>query len=957
MEQYRDFFALVLPLGTPDAYCNVHYQHVFPDGRAQFRGYPAQGLSAFIRNAEMTAKRHGGSNIYFCLSSQSEVETRDGPRGEFKVAKRDAKHAVTLKAFFVDLDVKPGNPEAFPTPKAALEALGEFVTRTGIPKPNAIVASGSGGFHIYWGLTDPLPAHKWQVAADALKAAAIDLKFKIDMRVTADAARVLRVPGTKNHKTNPPGEVKLLRIGAPITAAAMLKPLLPWVKKPELPPRPPTSEGGELYGGMEGGKAEPVPLDALALECAFIAQTIRTGGDGYEEPLWRSCMAVAAHTPDPMESALILSAGHEGFTEEATALKLQYAIDKKVGWPLCTTIAKDGAEECKTCPHFGKVKTPFHLVPKGVTPQVPVVASTDMPQGYVRNADGMILKVMINEDGSATHIGFFDYPIINGWLQDESSSRGWMLHFDTKIAGKTKKFSAVLEELFGRGGVQILFAAHGMPVGDANIKPLKDFLMAWTKKLQLTKDAVVGNVSMGWSFGPNGKPNGFSYAGQTLFKDGTSRPATTASPRLADQYTPAGDMDRWRDAVELVCGQRRPELNAILATGFAGPLTMFTGQDGLLMSTFSTQSGVGKTTAMRTAAAVWGHGKKTTGGLDDTDNQLFGKMGELKSLPVYWDEMQTTEDADKFVRMVFRMSGGKGKGRMNSNTTLRDVGTWNTMLISGANSSLVEPMTKMTRSHNAGLYRVFEYHVDKVADEDALGVVPSAVASPIVQRLEQNWGHAGLIYAKFLAENCDRIAHEVEEYGVQLAKELNADREERYWVACICALMKGAEYANALGLVDMDLDELREFLLSVVARMRGEVTESPQNMADESSIKNVLAQYLNSMRARNTLVTDRVWQGQGRAGGIKIQCDASKLDTITVQRGLDDNTVRLSTTAMSRWLSNHGYSSHAFGKALREEFGARSMYGRLGSGTTMAGGTERLYELDFNDLKLKDFFE
>ena len=59
-----------------------------------------------------------------------------------------------------------------------------------------------------------LAPSQWQRLADALKSAALKHGLRCDAGCTVDAARILRVPGTRNCKTEPWRPVQLLHMGA-----------------------------------------------------------------------------------------------------------------------------------------------------------------------------------------------------------------------------------------------------------------------------------------------------------------------------------------------------------------------------------------------------------------------------------------------------------------------------------------------------------------------------------------------------------------------------------------------------------------------------------------------------------------------------------------------------------------------------------------------------------------------
>jgi hypothetical protein len=117
------------------------------------------------------------------------------------------------------------------TPEA-LAALEAFPFR-----PTMIVASGSTAHtHAYWTLTHPLGTDELESANRRLAMA-----LGADTRC-ADAARILRPPGTLNHKHDPPRPVELIEQTAvryrPEELLAALPPLARHEQTTDAPPRP-----------------------------------------------------------------------------------------------------------------------------------------------------------------------------------------------------------------------------------------------------------------------------------------------------------------------------------------------------------------------------------------------------------------------------------------------------------------------------------------------------------------------------------------------------------------------------------------------------------------------------------------------------------------------------------------------------------------------------------------------
>jgi hypothetical protein len=125
--------------------------------------------------------------------------TYEEPGSSFSGRKRSKVYR--LGSIWADIDTREGKPSApYADRKEAAEALGQFCLAASLPPPT-IVNSGF-GLHVYWPLQEPMPLHSWLPFAEGLKRLAARHGFKIDPSRTADAASILRTPGTKNWKRN-----------------------------------------------------------------------------------------------------------------------------------------------------------------------------------------------------------------------------------------------------------------------------------------------------------------------------------------------------------------------------------------------------------------------------------------------------------------------------------------------------------------------------------------------------------------------------------------------------------------------------------------------------------------------------------------------------------------------------------------------------------------------------------
>jgi len=970
LEHARQFLDRVMP-PTGAGYLNIHWASpaTNEDGTPKLRENGEQvkwwdgRACSTIDEALKTVKwvsGMAGKDIYVCMSIQAKMEEKTSTKGnKYKKALRLADDVAAIKSLFIDVDVKE---DAYPDTKTALEALRGFITSVGMPMPSAVVGSGSGGFHAHWALDQVLSRDEWQVLANKLAAATKKHGLITDSQCTVDSARILRIPGTKNHKSDPARDVTLMSLGGEVSLDTIRSVLAPYdgvvtggspfeqdgfVRKAGAK----IEANDELGANMPQTSAVELRVEDVGKNCGFIARTLATGGKDNAQPLWFLTASMATFMEDGRDALHAMSDKHPGYsvkdTDDLYDRTETNAKKRDLGWPQCAKISSYGAPECASCPLLAQNKSPLNFA----TPTSPVaLVDNTLPDRYVRLGDGQIAVRTVSDEGAQLTIPLCHYPILNGWL----SNNPWTFHFTTRTeAGRKTVVEIPTEVIFAKEGLAKFLGSKGFFLTDKQYKLLKEFFVSWLQKLQNSKESVVSASPFGWSV-VDGKTEGFTYAGRVWMKD-NDRPAANPNPQLQYQYTPKGDIAPWREIAKVVYDQKRPGLDAMLAVAFAGPLVKFTGFGGLILNAFSPESGIGKTTAMKVSQAVWGSPVLAMQGLDDTANSVLGKMGQLRSLPMYWDEIKSDNQIKRFCSVVFNLTGGREKTRMNADSTLRVSGTWQTMMVSASNDSLIDGMAREAGSTTAGLHRLFEFQVPK----------PAAVSHDIgtVQRLtgklDDNYGHAGLLYAKFLGANHKRIEAEVAELQDELYAKTSVKQEERMWIATMAVILKGADYANELGLTNINCAGLHDFLMDVLERMRKEVMASPADLTSDMSVSSILAEFMNATRARNTLLTNRIWVSRGKPakGAIRVENDTSKLGDICVHIGKEDKLMRISSTFFSRWMGDHGYSRQTWTKRMEQEFGLKNVHGKLGGGTEMVCAMEYLIELDLNHPKLAAFVE
>lgn len=985
LTEAREYLARVLPW-VEGYWTNVHYSFTGKDGKKHWGGRACKTVSEAVNQIEYQLKQAGTLDVYACQSTQTEaIEKLNKNKQPFYNAKRSSNNAVDFRSLFMDLDLKN-----FGSHSELINSLINFLTISGMPPPTVKVFTG-GGYHFYWVLDETIPRDQWQVLADALSEA-IQQHFtqKVDVACTIDAARILRIPDTFNRKTDKELPVRFAgpRLDFNYSVERISNILAPYKLKsskhlkqangvaynfdPSLfPVRPPLAPGIEKLGmGVEPQGDYPLTnISELIPECGFIKEALTTGGKDYDNGLWNLTTYLATFTSDGFQNACLMARKHKDYTKETTEVlyerKLRERSGRDFGWPNCKTLSTSGSVPCKTCPHLVKDKTPFHFrTPPHATgspvqglsgsggtlaPLAPVAASTDLPHGYRRDVNGMVQKEQKSDEdeGESKYVLICDYPLEHPWLQ----ANPYGLHFRTHTHKEVQIF--ILAKDIGSTEMRKILQDQLLMLHTKQVPAMGEFLVSWLQKLREIKDSVISTEAFGWNI-KGGSILGFVYGG-TLWTPTGDKPAPTPDPEILAQYSPTGSRDPWIKAAKLVTEQNRPELNAIIAASFAAPLVRFSGHDGFLLSVWSSKSGIGKTTAMRIGQAVWGHPVTASQSLGDTSNSVFNKMGILKSIPLFYDEIKTQLEAQKFVRDIFQLTQGKERSRLNSNIKLRKVGTWQTLLVAASNESLADFIASRTKTTEAGTLRIFEAE----AQPSQTGRISVGDAQLIISDLNDNFGQIGLEYAKYLGVNHALVKEKVAATYKELESLITLPIEERFWIGLVSVLLTAVRLINELGYATIDEPSFIQWLIDTLNANRGNRDASSGDMSKVINVSDNLAQFLSSMGPRHLLKTNKIWVSAGKppVNAIKVIGNRQFTDAVLVHIGVEDKLIRISSAALTEWCKEMELPRQPLTRGMEQKFGSKKVNGRLGSGTSFATMTQYLIEIDGGQIpELEELF-
>lgn len=352
-----EFLAEVLPSPGHGKYCAVELtsktkKHVYVDVLSDLKPTIKQWLEE-------------DKDVYFALSVFDNAK------------KRKADNALAIKALFIDMDGYASKKEAVTKLSAFLQATG--LDAFGTPH---VVASG-GGVHVYWPLTQETDLTTWKPIAENFKRLCRQENLRIDESVTGDGARVLRIPGTFNHKAkykenpdDPPRPVQLLIEGdAKVDLkrfGATVRSLLQEGDSP-FSNTLPTSVNIAGTRPSKAATQRSAAAEALINNSVTRFQTVwlktekemgckqlefymdNAEQDGME-PLWRGLLSWSNVCEDAQEYNTKLTEMHPYEPE-----RMHQKLGEIKGPYACVKMDEINGGICPSCPHWGKITNALAL--------------------------------------------------------------------------------------------------------------------------------------------------------------------------------------------------------------------------------------------------------------------------------------------------------------------------------------------------------------------------------------------------------------------------------------------------------------------------------------------------------------------------------------------------------------------------------------------------------------------
>ena len=744
---------------------------------------------------------------------------------------READNCGWMQAFFLDIDCGPtkatpdkyGRVLGYIDQATGLQAIKDLCAHLKLPRPT-IVDSGR-GWHVYWPLTESVERDKWLPVAQTFKLRCAEAKILIDPAVPADAARVLRVPDTKNFKDDPASDVVLMHTAKPMTFedfTALMGTIVP-AKPPHLSKN--LDDFTRSLVGNKQSRFKTIFDKTLAGNGCEQLRFVMENQDQVEEPLWRAGLSVAQHCVDGEKAIHIISKRHPKYDFNATVEKAA----KTKGPYTCELFNEFRPGVCPNCPQWNVIKSPIvlgHEIAKSEEHAVieqriaddNTVASfvvPSLPSRYFRGANGGIYmyekKAKGEEEESITEC-VYEYDLfVTKRLFDPANGETILLRLSLPRDG-TKEFPISTEDLLSKDEFRKIVSFHGVLAKPTQMINILNYIIDCAKELQIAQEVETMRLQFGWADNDEKFIIGTKEIGASYIR---YSPPSKATSTVAAALNSHGTLEEWKKIINVYdMPGFEPHAFAVFSA-FGAPLIKYMGIKGSIINLVNNRSGTGKSTILQVMNSVWGHPDELMIQWRDTLNVKLHRMAVMCNLPLGVDEI-TKMSGDDFSDLAYSVTQGSPRRRMkaSANEERESQGFWATIMVCTSNSSMTDKLEALKATSEGELMRLMQYKIDPTSNLD------KREAKRIFGGLQGNYGLAGAPYAQYLVQNLEEVIDACLKTQRLFDNAANIEQRERFWSATAAANLTGALIAKNLGLHDINVKRVFDWAVGEVGTMQ-----------------------------------------------------------------------------------------------------------------------------------------
>lgn len=343
-----------------------------------------------------------------------------------------------------------------------------------------------------------------------------------------------------------------------------------------------------------------------------------------------------------------------------------------------------------------------------------------------------------------------------------------------------KSFIAPRSHIFNRTSI-IKYADSGLPVSSGNASDIVKYLSDYESANEKCIPFVKSISRIGWidrEFFPYNVSDQIVF--ETEYKEASN---------IIDSTIGYGSSDIWlKSAAQL---KNNPFGRFILATSFASPLLEILNHRVFFVHIWH-DSKSGKTAAIKMAISVWGNPTKLMGSLNATSVGLERMAGILKHLPFAIDELQVLNNKRLSVEnIIYSLGNGFGRLRGSKEGGIQETVSWRNDIITSGE----QPMSKES-SNDGVLTRVLELYGKPVNDKDT--------AHQLHLVSENNYGFAGKVFIKYLINDVLKVKGKAQTDFDMIRKDIkkyqsdNCDNSHLDNVAIVCL----GDYYSSISVFD-----------------------------------------------------------------------------------------------------------------------------------------------------------
>ena len=769
---------------------------------------------------------HKGYDAYFALAN---FQSDEG---------RTVSNAKELNSFFIDIDC--GANKAYADQTEGIEALQKFLANTDFTKPTVVVNSGR-GLHAYWVLEQPITREEWKPIAERFKALCQEHKFEADPAVTADVARILRIPETLNFKDpDNPLPTKVLKAGKRVSLSAFSE-KLPVIDLLDIPGKKPFIRQMDpmtlaLMGNYQS-KFKTILIKSVNGEgCEQIANAFRNQ-DLLEEPLWRAALSIANACVDGSVGIHKISEQHPEYSANRTIKK----ANETKGPYTCATFKTLNPSACEGCTL--KVTSPIQIGREiveaaeedNVVTQVEEVTKEEItyniptyPFPYFRGKVGGVYRRADpnKEDDKDELIYPYDMYVVKR-IHDPDDGETLLLRLHLPKDG-VREFILPLTSALSKEKFINAVAQQGVAILGKRQDLLMSYVTRWVEELQAMGKSEIARKQFGWLE----DNSAFIIGDREICADGRVlySPPTSVTVPIIPAMKSRGDFHTWRDIINAYGRPNMEQRAFALFMGFGGPLMKFVGEgmlDGFLLNLVSQKGGSGKTTLLHAINSIYGSPKPLLLSYKDTHNHRMQRMGTMQSLTPTIDEL-TNLEPKAMSSLVYDITSGKGKNRMSAkaNVERTNVTTWQIPVVSSSNRRVKDALLTTKSFPEPELLRILEDEILPDPDNDPTW------SKAHFGRLMSNYGHAIDPFIKYVATNLPTVIELLGRVNRKLDRAANITNTERFWSAGIAIDLTGGIIAHNLGLHNIPIEPVFQHAINLVNNTRNKNNEEFSHVAD-----------------------------------------------------------------------------------------------------------------------------